>query len=263
LYKDNEEEYQVVTLVLETLFRSHPQNLLPPIVNNLSKVLFSIPRLLYCIYDNVYQLLSRDYYEPYSRVSKEITYIDVWFNVWEYSGSDNLWASFISKLYAAVEGQYSKEEIDIYKLARDKIEEIDDPDQTFDDKLKTVLEELSGTRTRQKKFAACLSAFVGTLIVWSIYGFSADIFDATLAVIFAIISSITVFVTGVLSVIDLYYNSKNYFGENFESIRSSANIHSSVNLRNNFPKERRDYQADKGFMGDVREDMERLREVSE
>ena len=251
LYKNNEEEVQVATLVLETLFRSQPQNRLPPIVNFLSKFAFFIPRLLYYIYDHFYQLLARDYYEPYSRVSEDTTtYIDVWFNVWEYSGSDNLWASFISKLYVAVEKQYSEEEINIYKLACDKIGNQSPGRNSLE--FKTVLKQLSETRARWNIFVACFSAFVGALIVWSIYGFSADIYDATLAAILAIISSITVFVTGALSAIQLYYKSRNYFGKKFQKISSSANP------RNNPLSERRDYQAEKGFMGDVKEDMDCL-----
>jgi len=117
---------------------------------------------------------------------------------------------------------------------------------------KAVLKQLSEIRRRWKIFLACLSAFVGVLIVWSIYSFNAKINDMTLAAILAIISSIAVFVKCVLSVIQLYYKSRNYFGKKIQKIRSSANP------RNNLLSERRDYRAEKGFMGDVKKDMEYL-----
>jgi len=219
-------------------------------VNILSHLVFFFPRSIYYIYDYIYQLLACDYYEPYSRVPPDITYIGVTFNVWGYSGSDNLWASFISKLYAAVEKEYSKEEINIYKLASDKIGNLSPDPKSLE--FKAFLKQLSGKRTCWNIFNACLSAFVGALIVWvvwAIYAFSANINDIAFA---AAVSSIAAFVKCVISVIQLYDKSKNNFSKEFEKIRSSANP------RNNPLSKRRDYRAEKGFMGDVKEDMDCL-----
>jgi len=117
-------DYKRAARVLETIFQSHPSNRLTPIVNTLSKTLLFIPRRFYSVYKHLssvyeylYSLFAQDNYGPYSKDPVDTTYIDVTFNVWAYSGSDKLWASFIYKLYTAVENEYSKEEIDVYQKA--------------------------------------------------------------------------------------------------------------------------------------------------
>lgn len=239
-------EYKCAAFVLETLFKSHPSNRLPPIVDILAKLFLFFPRQLY----SVYECFVPDYYGPYSRISDETTYIDVAFNVWEYSGSDVLWASLILKLYNAVESKYSKEEIDVYKLACNKLGEVD-PD-VKSDRFKKVLKQLSTNRTvLNVLFFISLPVIVAALVVWSYYSFNLKSPAIAITELFVIF---TFFLAFVKSANDLYQIQKENLRASFEAIRSTANI------RNDSDQcaKQRNYEAVTGFMGDIKGDTDCL-----
>lgn len=104
---ENAEDIKCAIHILKTIFKSHPSNRLPPIVNLISKTLLFIPRRLYSVYEYfysvyfyLYALFVPDHHGPYLRVPVDTTYIDVTFNVWAYSGSDVLWASiYLMKIF--------------------------------------------------------------------------------------------------------------------------------------------------------------------
>ena len=71
---ENAEDVKCASRVLKTIFKSHPSNRLPPIVNLISKTLLFIPRRLYSVYEYfysvyfyLYALFVPDYHGPYIR----------------------------------------------------------------------------------------------------------------------------------------------------------------------------------------------------
>jgi len=190
-YNQGSDEYECASLVLETLFKSHPSNGLSSIVNILSKLLLFIPRMFYSIYGSFVP----DYSCPSPCHPKAPLYIDVTFSVWEYRGTDVIWASFMSELFDKLKEKYTEECLYAFELAHKKIYPYKSSHDRNIDKLRTDI-------TRELRNSSKLNAFylilkfitvlvvIGLLIVWSTNPVLQSITENVFAVVIKSILSI-------------------------------------------------------------------------
>ena len=198
-------------------------------VNVLSIILLFIPRFLY----SNYEWYVADYKTSSIYRFQDTTYIDVIFNGWEYSGSDELWASFVHNLYKEVEKKFCRGQINEFNLAYQKIAE------------KRVSHD-DITRELNKKFKwdvffmilRLISFVIVVLFVWMTHSFiqqlSKNLFVEIIAIILPIISVVQF-------VIDTYDKRK---------VNLEANINGASKKRN--------YEAGTGYMGYIKKDVQRL-----
>ena len=153
-----------------------------------------------------------------------------------------------------MENKYSKEAISAYKEARAQHKAVRAQFKELglddDDELEKVLKQVV-TKQKLLIFFVSLSVIVAALIVWAFYGFSLSSAKIAITEFIVIFTSFTAFVK---SAVDLYRIEKDNLRAKFETIRSTAKLRNKSDLNVN----RRDYEADTGFMGDIKDDIKCL-----